>query len=175
MFFRSRITDALFTRKKMSTQVEKFYELGMNFDTFLGVSDLLCLSSSSALHYFRLVFSCKPPCLRDDRHLLVHAMASELWLVVRVKPTLGLFRPHPLCVVLDPLLQVCHQQPSLVQAKLPDPPDTVVVVVKFTFNRMTFLKSYDKKHMGKPNGDFCRKKWSKYIHTCKNWLLIPDG
>jgi hypothetical protein len=29
---------------------------------FLGASDPLCHSSSSALHFFQLFFSCPPPC-----------------------------------------------------------------------------------------------------------------
>jgi hypothetical protein len=45
---------------------------------FLGVSDPLCLSSSSALDFFWLFFLCPPPFNQDDWQLLAHAMASDL-------------------------------------------------------------------------------------------------
>jgi hypothetical protein len=56
-----------------SRVVEKFLFI---LQVVFFVSDTLCLSSSSALHFFRIFFS-GPPVNRDDRHLLAHAMASD--------------------------------------------------------------------------------------------------
>jgi hypothetical protein len=44
---------------------------------FLWITDPLCLSSSWALHFFRLLFLVHSIVNRDDRHLLAHATASD--------------------------------------------------------------------------------------------------
>jgi hypothetical protein len=45
---------------------------------FFLVSDPLCLSSSSAFHFFQLFFSVHHLVNQDDRHLLAHAMCNGL-------------------------------------------------------------------------------------------------
>jgi hypothetical protein len=51
------------------------------YTVFWGVSDPLCLSSSSAFHFFWLFFSVHHLVNWDDRHLLAHAMCNGLWLL----------------------------------------------------------------------------------------------
>jgi hypothetical protein len=57
------------------------------------VSNPLCLSSSSALHFFRLFFLVHHFVNQDDQHLLTHAMASDFsvaWQCLS-KRTIGFF------------------------------------------------------------------------------------
>jgi hypothetical protein len=70
---------------------------------FFGVNNPLCLSSSSALHFFWLFFLVHHLVNQDDRHLLAHAMASDFsvaWQCLS-KRTIGFFvtdqtpRPYP--------------------------------------------------------------------------------
>jgi hypothetical protein len=59
---------------------------------FWGVSDPLCLTSSSDLHFFNYSVRVHHPVNRDDWHLLAHAMAhyvtfgqhfiAKLWMYV---------------------------------------------------------------------------------------------
>jgi hypothetical protein len=61
-------------RTKMTTLGSRIFDL-----VFFGGggSDPLCLSSSSALHFFRLFFLAHFLVNQDDQHLLAHAMASD--------------------------------------------------------------------------------------------------
>jgi hypothetical protein len=52
----------------------------------VGVIDLLCFSSSSALHFSNYSFLVHHPVNRDDRQLLAHAMASDV--TVAWQPTM---------------------------------------------------------------------------------------
>jgi MFS family permease len=52
---------------------DRFYKAPVSAEFFWGVSDPLCLSSSSALHFFQLFFLVHHPVNRDARHLFAHA------------------------------------------------------------------------------------------------------